>query len=137
MGAVTTDLRVGNLMSINPVVIEPDASASEAERLLKMYRVSGLPVVENSVTVGVISQTDLVSARSSELVSANWPQLRVRHLMTTPALTVHVETSVKRAAELMVSRHVHRLVVIDGEDRAVGVVSSLDLLRALIDDASV
>src|SRR6187431_2956930 len=110
MATVPTDLRVGNLMSINPVVIEADASASEAESLIKTYRVSGLPVVRGASTVGVISQTDLVSAHSSELISANWPRLRVRHLMTTPAVTVQLETSVRRAADLMVSRHIHRLV---------------------------
>ena len=39
------DLRVDDLMTLDPVVIDPDASAAEAERLLKTYRVSGLPVV--------------------------------------------------------------------------------------------
>ena len=34
------DLRVGNLMTIDPVVIVPDAPASEAERLIKAHRVS-------------------------------------------------------------------------------------------------
>lgn len=58
----TTDLRVGNLMSTDPVVVGPDASAAEAERLLKTNRVSGLPVVDDGATVGVISLTDLVVA---------------------------------------------------------------------------
>ena len=53
----TTDLRVGNLMSTDPIVVGPDASAAEAERLLKTNRVSGLPVVEDGVTVGDQLQT--------------------------------------------------------------------------------
>ena len=40
------DLRVGNLMTPAPVVICPDATAAEAESMLKTYRVSGLPVVQ-------------------------------------------------------------------------------------------
>ncbi len=89
----TTDLRVGNLMSTDPIVVGPDASAAEAERLLKTNRVSGLPVVEDGVTVGVISLTDLVVARSSDMIRANWPRLCVRHLMSAPAITVHAGTS--------------------------------------------
>lgn len=134
MATLTHDLRVGNLMSVDPVVVEADAAVSEAERLLKAHRISGLPVVEHGATVGVISQVDIMMARSSGLISGNWARLRVRHIMSTPPVTVHIETSVQRAARLMVDRHIHRLVVVDGEDHPVGVISPLDLLRLLIGD---
>lgn len=137
MTTATKDLRVGNLMTIDPVVIGADAQASEAERLLKTYRVSGLPVVSGGVTVGVISQTDLVMARSSAMISGNWARMLVQHLMTTPAVSVHAGTSLARAARLMVTRHIHRLVVVDDEDAPIGVISSLDLLRMLLEDADI
>jgi CBS domain-containing protein len=137
MTTAASDLRVGNLMTIHPILIGADAPASEAERLLKTHRVSGLPVVNEDVKVGVISQTDLVVARSSAMISGNWPRVLVRHLMTTPPVTVHVGTSLARAAQLMVTRHIHRLVVVDDEDSPIGVVSSLDLLRALLKDPDI
>ncbi len=68
------------------------------------------------------------------MISGNWERLRVRHLMTTPAVTAHAGTSLARAAQLMVARHIHRLVVVDDEDVPIGVISSLDLLRVLLDD---
>ena len=78
---VTKDYpRVGNLMSVDPVVIDAEAPITEAEQLLKSYRISGLPVVQDGGLVGVISQTDLLNARSSELIGANWE--RVRPLQT-------------------------------------------------------
>ena len=132
--AIVTPVRVGNLMSIDPVVIDPSALVSEAETLLKTHRISGMPVVEAGATVGVISQTDIAIARSSVLSSGNWRRLRVRHIMTTPPVTVHIETSIRRAARLMIDRHIHRLVVIDGEDRAVGVITPLDLLPLLTNE---
>jgi CBS domain-containing protein len=128
------DLRVGDLMTVDPVVVGPDASAAEAERLLKTNRVSGLPVVEDGATVGVVSLTDLMVARSSDMIRANWERMRVRHLMSSPAITVHAGTSSERAAALMVSRHIHRVVVVDDEDAPIGVLSSLDLLRLLLRD---
>lgn len=137
MTSMTSELRVGNLMTIDPVVVGADAQASEAEQLLKTYRVSGLPVVSGDATVGVISQTDLVVARSSEMISQNWERMRVRHLMTTPAVMVHVGTSFRRAAHLMVTKHIHRLVVVDDEDAPIGVVSSLDLLHAFLSDPDI
>jgi CBS domain-containing protein len=136
MTTVSNDApRVGNLMTLDPIVIGPDQPVVEAERLLKTYRVSGLPVVDGKNLVGVISQSDLVVARSSEMVGAHWERLRVRHLMTAPAITVHATATLSHAAKLMVQGHIHRLVVIGGDGTPVGVLTTLDLLRSLIEDA--
>ena len=128
----TTILRVGNLMTVDPVVIDAEAPVHEAELLLKSYRISGLPVTEDGVVVGVISQTDLLNARSSELIGANWDRVKVRHLMSRPATTVHLATTVTRAARLMLEEHIHRVVVVDAEGAPAGVLSSTDLLRVLL-----
>jgi CBS domain-containing protein len=131
---VRTEARVGNMMSVDPITVDAESSITDAELLLKSYRISGLPVVSDGALVGVISQTDLLSARSSELIGANWERVRVRHLMTRPAVTVHLNTSVERAARLMLERHIHRLVVVDEEELPIGVLTSTDLLRTLLPD---
>ena len=123
---------VGNLMTVDPVVIGPEASVHEAELLLKTYRISGLPVVEKGNLVGVISQTDLLNARSSELIGGNWDRLKVRHLMSRPAVTVHLATTVETAARRMLAEQIHRVVVVDPDGAPIGLLSATDLLRALL-----
>lgn len=60
MTAATTDLRVADLMTIDPIVISVDASIEDAEELLRRHRITGLPVIDLAGRlVGVISQTDL------------------------------------------------------------------------------
>jgi CBS domain-containing protein len=132
--SASAEPRVGSLMSSDPIVIGPEELASEAERLLKTFRVSGLPVVDGRSLIGVISQADLIVARSSEMIGGQWDRLRVRHLMTTPAVTVHVSATIGHAAREMVTRHIHRLVVIGDDGTPVGVVTPLDLLRTLHND---
>lgn len=130
---------VADHMAPNPVVVRADASLSEAAALMDRHHVHGLPVVDEAgALVGVLSQTDLNRARSTEYLWANWPGLAVRHLMTSPAMTIHRSTPLIVAARRMEEHHVHRLVVVEqGDDRSpVGIISMTDLIHALAGETS-
>jgi len=125
---------VGDLMALDPIVVRANASLDEVADLLDHHHISGLPVVDGSGSlVGVVSQTDLVRARSTQYLWANWPGLAVRHLMTSPAVTVHRSTPLAIAAARMERRHIHRLVVVadDDERRPIGILSMTDLVHSI------
>jgi CBS domain-containing protein len=133
----TATLTVGDVMALEPVVVRADAPLSEAVRIMEHHHVHGLAVVDGAGSlVGVLSQTDLLRARSTEFLWANWPGLAVRHLMSTPALTVHRDVALADAARKMERHHVHRLVVVADEDERlpIGVVSTTDLVRAMAEE---
>ncbi|HEY7737995.1 MAG TPA: CBS domain-containing protein [Candidatus Limnocylindria bacterium] len=130
---LTPRTTVADLMSPDPVVVRDDAPLARAARLLDEHRVHGLPVVdETGALVGVVSQTDMLRARTTEHLWSSWRGLQVRHLMSAPALTVKATSSLTEAAGRMEENHVHRLVVV-GPDGAtpVGIVSTSDLIRAM------
>ena len=127
-------MTVGDLMALEPIVVQANASLDEATALLDRHSISGVPVVDRSGSlVGVLSQTDLVRARSTQYLWANWPGLAVRHLMTSPAITVHRSTSLAVAAARMEREHIHRLVVVadDDESKPIGILSMTDLVHAM------
>ena len=129
----TTGPTLGELMSIEPITIGVDEAIGNAEQVMSQRGISGLPVVDRLGRLqGVLSQTDIVRAHASGQPVANWPGLAVRHLMTAPALTIRLDESLLTAARMMEQHHVHRLVVVapDGE-HPVGVISTIDLVRAL------
>jgi CBS domain-containing protein len=124
---------VGELMTGDPVVAFLDMPLADAAAIMDFYRVSGLPVVDwEGRVVGVVSQTDLLHARTTEALWSAWPGLAVRHLMTQPAVTVTPDVTVDEAARLMEERRIHRLVVTaaDGET-PIGVLSVSDLVRSM------
>jgi len=100
---------------------------------MDFYRVTGLPVVDwEGHVVGVLNQTDLLHARTTEALWSVWPGLAVRHLMTEPAVTVTPDVTVDEAARLMEEHRIHRLVVTaaDGET-PIGVLSVSDLVGSM------
>ncbi|MEX1173416.1 MAG: CBS domain-containing protein [Chloroflexota bacterium] len=90
-----------------------------------------LTVGDLMALVGVLSQTDLIRARSTEYLWINWAGLAVRHLMTSPAVTVTRSTPVPIAARKMERHRIHRFVVVADEDESlpIGVLSTTDLIR--------
>jgi CBS domain-containing protein len=127
---IATDLRVADLMTLDPVTVPIDATIEEAESLLRDFRISGLPVVdEHNRLVGVISQTDLLYLAMptvQALIRHRGSGLRIGEVMSVPAMTVDAMATLTKAARIMDRNHLHRLVVVDGEGRPVGVLSSMD-----------
>jgi IMP dehydrogenase len=133
MTALVEPTTVGDLMTADPIVAHVDMSLADAAELMDFYRVTGLPVLDwNGTLAGVISQTDLLHARATEALWDSWPGLAVRHLMTSPAVSVTAATSVEEAASLMERLKIHRLVVTahDGVT-TIGILSVADLVRAM------
>jgi len=130
---------VGDRMALEPIVIRSDASLTEAASLMDHRHIHGLPVVDASGSlVGVLSQTDLTRARGTEYLWANWPGLAVRHLMTSPAITVHRSTPLAIAARKMERHRIHRLVVVDDLDETIpiGLLSMTDLVHAIAEETA-
>jgi CBS-domain-containing membrane protein len=126
------DLRVADLMTLDPVSVPMDATIEEAEALLREYRITGLPVVDASERlVGVISQTDLLylavpSVRA--LIRHRDAGIRVGEVMSTPPVTIDASATMGDAARVMHQDHLHRLVVVDGHGRPIGVIAAMDFV---------
>lgn len=101
----------------------------ELTKQLETARVSALPVVEDGRLVGIVSTTDLVRARAAGSLTAD---RAARDCMTKEVVTVREGDPLDEAARRMVAARVHRLVVVDDGGRAVGVLSTRDLLRDVV-----
>jgi CBS domain-containing protein len=144
-----------DLMTPNPVSVRENATVSETIAFLTAAGFSGAPVInEAGQPVGVISKTDLLRdamrfASETALIGSGHdgaalmgdcpPEQRlvydratkVGQIMTPSIVAVSRGASLAHVAAKMTSRRVHRVFVIDKTGALVGVISSLDVLRAL------
>jgi CBS domain-containing protein len=127
-----TDLRVADLMTIDPIVVSVDATIEEAEELLRSNRITGLPVIDlGGRLVGVISQTDLLYLAVPSiqaLIRHHSSGIRVGEVMSTPPVTIESMATIRDAARLMNDQRLHRLVAVDEHGRPVGVIAAMDFV---------
>lgn len=132
---------VKDVMTAAPVTTRADASVKEALMLLSHNGVTSLPVIDRTGRIlGVVSEADLIRDAvpldpRARVTPADSPGISPPHnvaeVMTTHAVTVHVNTDLASAVELMTSTSVKALPVVDGRDRVVGVVSRSDVVDML------
>ena len=125
-------LRVRDLMSLEPVTVRDNVPLTVADRLMREHGVSGLPVVDgDGALIGVLSRTD-VMATASGPEGATWQGTSVAASMTAPGLTIGADVPLADAAARMEEYRIHRLVVIEPEGgHPIGILSTTDLVRSI------
>ncbi|HET7421861.1 MAG TPA: CBS domain-containing protein [Candidatus Dormibacteraeota bacterium] len=137
---------VSDVMTVRVHVASPQTPFKHLVRLIQENHVSAVPIVDRQGTpVGIVSEADLLLKELRAKLAAdgrlrNWHRRPDRKaegviaadLMTSPALTVHVETPLTEAARVMQQRNVRRLVVVDDRGRIAGIVSRSDLLQIFL-----
>jgi CBS domain-containing protein len=110
-------------------MIEPDATVLEALRRMADKDVGALLVFENGKLVGIFSERDY--ARKIILHGKTSKETAVRDAMTTDFITLHPDQTIHECMEIMNSRRVRHLPIVEG-DEVVGVVSIGDVVRNII-----
>ena len=103
------------------ITTSPESSIKEANIIMDMEDVSGLPVVENGKIIGIISRRDIKPIINSDAENT------VREFMTEEVVTISESTSPEEALDIAYDNKVERLPVVQN-NRIVGIVTIRDIL---------
>jgi len=110
------------------VSIGPDALVTEAAQLLARHRIGAVPVIEAGILIGILSERDIVRAlaRSAESLA----RARVRALMTSEVFVAREADSLDAVLELMSTKRIRHLPVVDPDGVVIGIVTLGDVAWA-------
>ncbi len=143
---------VADVMTRDPIAVNPETALNDAIKLMAERRISGLPVVNPAgKLVGVISESDLMWRESGvtpppyimildSVIYLENPAKYERDLhkalgqtvgevMTKDLVTVASDLSLRKAAQMIQDRNVRRLLVTDAEGGLIGIVTRGDIVR--------
>jgi CBS domain-containing protein len=140
---------VRDVMTTDVVTVDRITSYKEIAQMLAKHRISAVPVlVMGRHVAGVVSEDDLLAARDTAAQQAQtrktghlpWPRhragqhpkLTAGELMSSPAITIHPDAPIPRAARMMHAHHIKRLPVVDPDNKLIGIVSRRDLLSVFL-----
>ncbi len=136
---------VSDVMTRTVAAVSRRADFKEIVKTMERWRVSALPVlVGDGRVIGVVSEADLLPKEeyrdvgptqvglASDREIAKAEAATAEGLMSTPAVTVHMDATLPQSASIMARRHIKRLPVVDTAGRLAGIVSRGDLLKVFL-----
>jgi IMP dehydrogenase len=111
-------------MIIDPIVISPDQTISEALKLMSRYRISGIPVTRNGKLVGIVTNRDLRFETRMHL--------KISEVMTKKNLiTVPEGTSLEEAKEILRKHRIEKLPVVNRSFALKGLITIKDIEKKI------
>lgn len=115
--------RVREIMNAELFRVRPGDVASDVLNGILALGITGAPVVDDGGRpLGMVTLRDLVGRTG----------MKAGGLMTTPATTISADAPIAEAGRRLAEAGLHRLVVVDAEERAIGMVSAVDVIRGLL-----
>ena len=120
--------QVRDLMTPNPVTVEPSTTAIDAAKVMIENKVGPLPVVEGDRAVGIVTDRDLIA---HVLAEGRDPQsTTVDEIATKDLVTAAPDMDLDDASQLLVEHQLDRLVILE-EGKLVGILSEADIPREI------
>ncbi|ANA40072.1 MULTISPECIES: CBS domain-containing protein [Geobacter] len=132
--------KVGTWMTKNPVTIEKDATVIEAIHLMKEKNIRRVPVMDKETIVGILTEKMVADFRPSKATSLDTWEVHyilsktpVTEAMNPKPYKVKPDTDLTAAAQLLHDRKLNGVLVVDDDDRLVGILTVTNALEALIE----
>lgn len=120
-------IRVKDIMKQAVVSVDASTNVNEAAKIMEDSKVGAIIVMENNTPIGIITDRDF----AIKIVAHAYPiTTTVKKIMSSPLIGVSPEESVWTVADIMYSRRVRKVPVID-EDKVIGIITATDLVNQL------
>ncbi|PHQ89078.1 MAG: IMP dehydrogenase [Sulfurimonas sp.] len=110
---------------IDPIVVHPDASLEDAEKLMNEYKISGVPVVDgHNKLLGILTNRDMRFEKNMRMLASE-------AMTPMPLITATKGISLDKAGEIMHKNKIEKLPIIDEGGFLKGLVTIKDIKKRI------
>lgn len=122
----------------NPIMVDPDTPCSKIARIMRDNKIGSLIIGEEGKPVAIVTERDLVHRLIAE--GRDPKKCTVAEVYSKPVVAVSIHADVDMAVDIMNDYKIRRIVVVDDEDKVVGILTTDDLskqLRSMSEDLAI
>ena len=120
---------VKEVMSKSIVSVDTSVTATDAAKMMEDTGVGAVVVLDKNMPIGIVTERDFAIKITAHSYPIDTP---VRRIMSSPLIFIDPNSDLWAASDLMSTRKVKKLPVID-EDKVVGIITSSDLVKHIAD----
>ncbi len=120
---------VKQIMNSFVVSVNSSVTATDVAKMMEDTGVGSVVVLENNLPVGIVTDRDFAIKITAHSYPIDTP---VRRIMSSPLISIDSNSDLWIASDLMSTRNVKKLPVID-DDKVVGMLTSSDLVKHIAD----
>ncbi len=118
-------ISVKDIMTRSIITVDAATTVTDSAKMMEDAKVGAIIVTENNTPVGIITDRDFAI---KVVAHAYDPTTPVRMIMSSPLYSISPGEPVRIIADLMYTRGIRKLPVIDN-DKVVGIVTATDLVK--------
>lgn len=116
--------RAENGMIIDPITIGKEGTVSDANNIMREYKIGGIPVVDgDKKLIGIVTNRDLRFEKN--------PERKIDDVMTKENIvTTGQSTDLEQAAQILQEHKIEKLPVVDEHNKLIGLITYKDITKA-------
>ncbi|CAD6368691.1 Signal-transduction protein [metagenome] len=120
-------ITVRDVMTKSVISVDSSLTVNQAAKLMEDAKVGAVIVMENNTAVGIVTDRDFAVKIVAHAYQITTP---VKQIMSSPLLAIGPDESVWMVADLMYTRGIRKLPVIE-DDQVIGIITATDLVNQL------
>lgn len=118
---------VKDIMTKSVVSVDASATVNEAAKIMEDTKVGAIVVMENNSPIGIVTDRDFAIKVAAHAYPITTP---IKKIMSSPLISISPEESIWMVADLMFTRGVRKIPIID-DDKIIGIVTATDIVNQL------
>ena len=121
------EITVRDIMTKSVIAVDASITVNEAAKMMEDSKVGSVIVMENNTPLGIVTDRDFAVKVAAHAYQISTP---VKSIMSTPLITINPDETVWMISDIMYTRGVRKLPVIEN-DQVIGIVTATDLVNQL------
>jgi CBS domain-containing protein len=122
-------VKIHEVMNTSIVSVDSSITATDAAKMMEDTDVGAVIVFENGIPAGIVTDRDFAIKITAHSYPIDTP---IRRIMSSPLISIDSDSDLWTASDLMSTRKVRKLPVIDN-DKVVGILTSSDIITHFAD----